>query len=572
MVTPKKSSKSDSSSYLTSGHAKDILTSVNKLRKDGKLCDVVLQVEKKEFPAHRIVLASCSDYFYAMFTNDMLESQKGVIELQGLASDTMEVLLDFVYTETVKVSVENVQALLPAACLLQLTGVQKACSEFLQHQLDPTNCLGIRAFADTHCCDELKAAAENFIHKHFTEIVKSEEFMMLNSDDVMCLSKSDNLTVPSEEAVFDAILKWIKHDQVQRKDYLPVMLENVRLPLLSPRFLTDVVDNEALIRESLACRDLVDEAKRYHLRPECRHLLQSPRTKARYGLAEIMYVLGGFGNMQSPVDIVEKYDPRTKQWTEVQPMSKKRRYLCAVALGNRLFALGGYDSSSRLNTVECYNPIVSQWNTVTPMLQRRGLAGAVTLDGKIYVSGGFDGTVRHTSVECYDPNIDRWSMASRMLSPREGAGLSNMDGILYSVGGYDGTNILNTVERFDPRTGQWTAVAPMGTRRSGAGVTVLDGQLYAIGGYDGNHHLATVECYSPCTDQWRPVASMQSKRCYVGGSILGGKLCAVGGYDGTALQDTIEIYDVVSNAWSILSSMSTSRCDMGVCVLADPYG
>jgi hypothetical protein len=37
-------------------------------------------------------------------------------------ADVMKVLLDFVYTETVNVSVENVQELLPAACLLQLTG------------------------------------------------------------------------------------------------------------------------------------------------------------------------------------------------------------------------------------------------------------------------------------------------------------------------------------------------------------------------------------------------------------------------------------------------------------------
>lgn len=34
----------------------------------------------------------------------------------------MEILLDFVYTETVLVTVENVQELLPAACLLQLKG------------------------------------------------------------------------------------------------------------------------------------------------------------------------------------------------------------------------------------------------------------------------------------------------------------------------------------------------------------------------------------------------------------------------------------------------------------------
>lgn len=43
---------------------------------------------------------------------------------------------------------ENVQILLPAANLLQLNDVRDACCEFLQSQLHPTNCLGIRRLVD----------------------------------------------------------------------------------------------------------------------------------------------------------------------------------------------------------------------------------------------------------------------------------------------------------------------------------------------------------------------------------------------------------------------------------------
>lgn len=49
-----------------------------------------------------------------------LSEGKPYVDIQGLTASTMEILLDFVYTETVHVTVENVQELLPAACLLQL--------------------------------------------------------------------------------------------------------------------------------------------------------------------------------------------------------------------------------------------------------------------------------------------------------------------------------------------------------------------------------------------------------------------------------------------------------------------
>ena len=76
--------------------------------------------------------------------------------------------------------------------------------------------------------------------------------------------------------------------------------------------------DQKLIKQSLDCRDLVDEAKKYHLRPDCRCSMQSSRTKSRIGQSEVMYVLGGFGNLQSPVDVVEKYDPASGQWSVVQ--------------------------------------------------------------------------------------------------------------------------------------------------------------------------------------------------------------------------------------------------------------
>ena len=64
--------------------------------------------------------------------------------------------------ECVCVRVRVRQALLPAAGLLQLNEVKKACCEFLSSQLHPSNCLGIRAFADLHACSQLLTQANSF--------------------------------------------------------------------------------------------------------------------------------------------------------------------------------------------------------------------------------------------------------------------------------------------------------------------------------------------------------------------------------------------------------------------------
>lgn len=81
-----------------------------------------------------------------------------------------------------------------ARCLSVL-GVKQACCEFLESQLDPSNCLGIRDFAETHNCVDLMQAAEVFSQKHFPEVVQHEEFILLSQGEVEKLIKCDEIQV-----------------------------------------------------------------------------------------------------------------------------------------------------------------------------------------------------------------------------------------------------------------------------------------------------------------------------------------------------------------------------------------
>jgi len=72
------------------------------------LCDVVLIVNGTEFPAHKIMLASCSPYFHAMFTC-FEESKQHKVVLKDIDSKALELLLEYIYTSKVQITEDNVQ-------------------------------------------------------------------------------------------------------------------------------------------------------------------------------------------------------------------------------------------------------------------------------------------------------------------------------------------------------------------------------------------------------------------------------------------------------------------------------
>ncbi len=59
-----------------------------------------------------------------------------------------------------------------------------------------------------------------------------------------------------------------------------------------------------------------------------------------------------------------RYDPKTDTWTAVAPMSLSRDAVGVCLLGDRLYAVGGYDGQVYLNTVEAYDPQTNEWTQV----------------------------------------------------------------------------------------------------------------------------------------------------------------------------------------------------------------
>ena len=57
--------------------------------------------------AHKVVLVTASPYFRAMFTS-FAEGDKGVVNLRELDCNILQLLVDYIYTGEIMVTVQNV--------------------------------------------------------------------------------------------------------------------------------------------------------------------------------------------------------------------------------------------------------------------------------------------------------------------------------------------------------------------------------------------------------------------------------------------------------------------------------
>ncbi|KAI0980367.1 hypothetical protein GJ496_011875 [Pomphorhynchus laevis] len=472
-----------------------------------------------------------------MFTRELSESRQRDIRIHEIDESAMQTLIDYCYTSNLHISESNVQNLLPAACLFQINEVQRQCCEFLKKQIDPSNCLEIRAFADTHSCNDLLRFADQYAQDNFNQVKTTEEFLHLDKSQLIDIISSDDLSVCSEEDVYSAVIKWIEFDVDKRSSFLSELLQYVRLPLMKPKFLVHTVSSNDLIRRSHSCRDLVDEAKNYLLLPSERDSFDSPRIVPRSptGREEhVIFVVGGWCTGDA-ISTVEALDYVANEWKMMASMAKSRCGVGVGVLNNILYAVGGHDGVHYLNTVERYDAKTNIWSLdVAPTSSCRTSVGVAVLDDCLYAVGGQDGVSCLNVVERYDPNINRWTKISGLNNRRLGAAVTvsyGDDHGVYAIGGSDGVSPLGTVEFFDPRVGRWFIRASMTTRRKHLGAAAFNNYIYAVGGRDHTAELCSVERYSARMDMWTPTISMNTRRSGVSLAVLKNSIMAIGGFD-----------------------------------------
>lgn len=294
----------------------------------------------------------------------------------------------FAYTGEIEVSESNADSLMLDADFLGLKDIADECAKFLESCITVENALAINHSAEMLNYEKLQEKSSNFILRHFLSFEKTEQFLHISLDYLKEIISSDGLQVASEEHVYTAMMRWLKHDLERRQEHLPQLLRCIRLPYLTADYLiNDVLKNE-LIAASEECKSLLNgviysriilnEQTLMQLnvkaRVDYRELMQSGKSKNRIVI-----------HSRSNLSLMEMYNPvtgtiisanltidsifiiifHTDTWESFTSNKKGSMFLSSAVLRDKLYTVGGEVSVP--SSIDVYEPHTNSWKEICKM-------------------------------------------------------------------------------------------------------------------------------------------------------------------------------------------------------------
>ncbi|KAK9396533.1 Kelch repeat and BTB domain-containing protein 2-like [Crotalus adamanteus] len=511
---------------INTDYAVALLEQLKSFYEQQLLTDIVLIVEGTEFPCHKMVLATCSSYFRAMFMSGLSESKQTHIHLRNVDAATFQIIITYAYTGNLAINDTTVEQLYETACFLQVDDVLQQCREYLIKKINAENCVRLLSFADFFSCEELKQSAKRMVEHKFTVVYHQEAFMQLSHDLLIDILSSDNLNVEKEETVREAAMLWLEYNTESRSQYLSSVLSQIRIDALSEvtqrAWFQGLPPND----KSVVVQGLYKSMPKFF--------------KPRLGMTKEEMMIFIEAAAESPGNIYSS--------VSYSPQAEKVYKLCS------------------------------------PPADLHKVGTLVTPDNDIYIAGGqiplkstkinygktskFQFAFR--TVNCFywfDAQQNTWFPKSPMLFVRIKPSLVFCEGLIYAIGGdsVGGELDRRTMEKYDTEKDEWTMVSPLPCAWQWSTAVAVHNCIYVMA-----HNL--MYCYFPRSDAWVEMATRQTNRCFASAAAFGDKIFYIGGLHvggnlGIGLRPrtitgpslAVEVYDVNKNEWQMAAKIPAKR-------------
>ena len=261
--------------------------------------------------------------------------------------------------------------------------------------------------------------------------------------------------------------------------------------------------------------------------------LPTPRSEvAATVFANTIFVIGGIGGPQ----VVERYIPISRAWKREPdlPVGVDHAMAASVPAGSQfgVYVFGGNSQGNATNRAFYLAPGADRWEEIAPMPAARAAGAAVAIGRKIYIVGGAaSGTILHNSVYAYDVETNVWAIGADIPTPRDHLAAVPLFDRVCAVGGrvLDMSKNVSALECFDPVANRWDKRANMPTPRGGVGAAAVGEKIVVVGGERPEGTFAEVEVWDSRSNTWSRGQILARPRHGLGVVAIGRVIYAIGG-------------------------------------------
>lgn len=350
--------------------------------KDSVKTDLVIEVSEKKLRAHKRVLTKKSEYFKARQFRDVLHVKRANFK-------TLAVLVDYIDTDQMQFSKENIVEVITGAKIVQVPCAEQAAVDTMSEQINAENCYEILTIAKSQRLNDLKEKAYKYMSDNYLQVLRNPAVYGR-------LTGSERELILAHRTEGKKVLMVAEINEVyDRVGSRPPSRENSRPQ--SPLSMVSLEENHMI--------HYYDEETK-----DWKVLTKMPDEINTKGsgictMYNYLFVAGGInvqGDKGKVSDKVFCYNPLNDSWSEIRPLIQARSQLKLVSMDGYLFAIGG----ECLFTVEKYDPRMDRWSSIAPLPKGAFAVAheATTCNGELFVSGGslFYRLLR------YDTRRDEW--------------------------------------------------------------------------------------------------------------------------------------------------------------------
>ena len=554
----------------------NVMKSLNEFRKEGILCDVTLSAQGESFPAHRNVLSANSEFFKALFANEMKENIENTVHMEEFEPQVMEQLLNYMYGGGITITRENALDLAIGSDFLFLTELKGKACEYLISDLNSENCLFLLYMAEKYNVRELRDSAQTHILENYVAVSVSEGFAALSIEQLLAIVSSDDL-VAREEKIFESVIRWTKQDLETRKKLFPTLFSCIRLIYMARCYLINEVQEDDLVKNDESCLRLVTAAKEFFSTPKGTVQNSEYASMRPRACQTAILMVGGWEENSDITASSKVYMTSIKQIFEVSAMSTPRKNHGIAVHEGLVYVVGGTTKNGNVTrSAELYDPRTNTWSSLFSLRKEVAGVGVAMVGDYLYAAGGHDSKgMPQSIVQRYSAKLNKWECVASMNASRTRHCVVGLN-YVYAFGGYSSNEDipLKSAEYYNHLSDSWVDIAPMNQRRSDACAVCMGNKVYVIGGEDilgSPIKLASCEMYNPKTNRWTNIVALRQPRSHAGAVVVKDKVFVLGGVGGNNRElRSVECYDADQQKWQEVANLSAGIEGFGCCVITVP--